>query len=275
MKNIIIPVDFSAYSMTACKTGAYIAQKTGAALHLLHVAQAPEDWEQMPVAQQQRFPEIEGNIVDAEIKLDRFSQNPIFHSLNVHMRIVGGVAYKQIIQYAEKHKMDLIIMGAHGVNESDGLFIGSTAQKVIRVAPCPVLSVKKNFKPVSLKKILFASDFEEAGLKESFKGIRNFATSLDAKVDYTYVNTPSRFVDSFTIEKRMKNFVTTSKNGKPNIFIHNDYNKEEGILNISKRVKANVLALVTHNRKGKSNYLLGVTETILFHSEIPVLSQVM
>lgn len=275
MKNILIPVDFSTFSITACKTGVYIAQKTKATLHLLHVAQAPEDWEKMAVSQQQRFPEIEGAIVDGEIKLDRFAQNPMFADLDVSIHIVGGTAYKQIVLFAEKHKMDLIIMGAHGISESDGLFIGSTAQKVVRIAPCPVLSVKKNFKPVSLKKVLFASDFEEDGLKDSFKSIKNFASGLDAKIDYAFVNTPSRFIDSTTIEKRMKNFASLPKNGKPSIFIHNDYNKEEGILNISKKMKANVLALVTHNRKGKSNYLLGVTETLLFHSEIPVLSQVM
>jgi hypothetical protein len=135
--------------------------------------------------------------------------------------------------------------------------------------------VKKNFKPVSLKKILFASDFEEAGLKDSFKAIRNFATGIEAKIDYAYVNTPSKFIDSNTIENRVKGFIAPSKNGKSSLFIHNDYNKEEGILNISKKLKSNVLALVTHNRKGKSNYLLGVTETLLFHSNIPVLSQVM
>jgi Universal stress protein UspA and related nucleotide-binding proteins len=275
MKSILIPVDFSPFSITACKTGAYIAEKTGATLHLLHIAQAPEDWEKMAVAQQQKYPQIEGAIVDGEIKLDRFAQNPLFGSLDVATHIYGGVAYKQIVAFAEKYKMDLIIMGAHGVSESDGLFIGSTAQKVIRIAPCPVLSVKKQFKPVSLKKIVFASDFEEEGLKESFKAIKTFATGINAKIDYAYVNTPHKFVDSTTIEKRVKNFVSNQSKTKPNLFIHNDYSKEEGILNISKKVKANVLALVTHNRKGKSNYLLGVTETLLFHSDIPVLSQVM
>ncbi len=275
MKNILIPVDFSPFSVTACKTGAYIASKTGATIHLLHIAQAPEDWEKMPVAQQQRHPQIEGAIVDGEIKLDKFAQHPMFNSLDVSTHIFGGIAYKQIISFAERHKMDLIIMGAHGVSESDGLFIGSTAQKVIRVSPCPVLSVKKHFKPVSLKKILFASDFEEEKMKESFKGIKNFASGINAKLDYTFVNTPNKFVDSTTIEKRIRTFAATQSKNRPNIFIHNDYSKEEGILNISKKLRANVLALVTHNRKGKSNYLLGVTETLLFHSEIPVLSQVM
>lgn len=275
MKNIVIPVDFSAFSVTACKTGAHIAQKTGAAIHLLYVAQAPEDWEKMPVMQQQRFPEIEANIVEGEIKLDKFAQNPMFQSLPVSYRVIGGIAHKQIVQFAEKYRMDLIIMGAHGVSESDGLFIGSTAQKVVRVAPCPVLSVKKHFKPVSLKKILFTSDFEEDGLKESFKSIRTLATGIDAKIDYAFINTPSGFVDTATIEKRVKGFIPTAKNGKPSLFIYNDYEKEEGILNVSKKLKSNVLALVTHNRKGKSNYLLGVTETLLFHSDIPVLSQVM
>jgi hypothetical protein len=54
----------------------------------------------------------------------------------------------------------LIVIGAHGVGESNNAFIGSTAQKVLRTTSCPVLSVKKDFKPSFIKKILFTSDFE-------------------------------------------------------------------------------------------------------------------
>lgn len=275
MKHILIPVDFSVFSSTACKTGAFIAKQNGATIHLLFIAQAPEDWAEMSVLQQQKYPEIEGNIVDGEIKLDRLAQHVMFRDVNVEIHIVGGVAYKKINEFATRHKMDLIIMGAHGSNESNSLFIGSTAQKVIRVAPCPVLSVKKDFKPVSMKKILFASDFESESMGESFRTVKNFSQSIGGKIDIAYINTPSQFLDTASIEKKMDEFSKVCSAPKINRFIYNDTTKEEGVINLGKRIKANVLALATHNRKGKRNYLLGVTETILFHSDLPVLSQVM
>ena len=68
MKNILIPIDFSVFSTSAAKTGAYIAKKTGAYVHLLNIASAPEDWEKISVSQQRKYPEIEQNMAEAEIK---------------------------------------------------------------------------------------------------------------------------------------------------------------------------------------------------------------
>lgn len=274
MKSILVPTDFSSFSTSALKTSAYIAQKTGASIHLLHVCPAPDDWNRMKVEQQQRFPEIEGRIVAAEMKVQKLAEDAIFKNVSVTTSVVGGSAYRQIVDYAADFKIDLIVIGAHGFNEAEGPFIGSTAQKVIRIAPCLVLSVKKNFKPTSLKKILFASNFQESKLKDAFKPIKNFAVDLKAHLDFAYINTPTHFQDSITTDQTLRDFNANQNDIRPNFFIHNDFSTEGGIINVSKKLKSNVVALVTHNRKGKSNYLMGVTETVLFHSDVPVLSKV-
>ena len=275
MKSILVPTDFSAFSRSAMKTAAYVAEKTGAAIHLFNVCQAPEDWNRLRVDQQQRFPEIEGRIVEAEIKIQKLAEDATFKGLNVITTVAGGTAHRQIMEYAEKFKIDLIVIGAHGANEAEGPFIGSTAQKIVRSAPCLVLSVKKNFKPSSLKKMIFAADFQDAQLKAPFRAIRNFAEEIGAHVDFAYINTPIHFLDSPTIDKSMRQFADTHRDLKPGLFVQNDYTTEGGIVNLATRVKAHMVALVTHNRKNKKNYLLGVTETVLFHSDLPVLSKVM
>lgn len=275
MKNILIPTDFSAFSKSAVRTGAYIAAKTGAKIHLLNICHAPEDWNRLSSEQKQRFPEIEGRITEAELKLEKLSKEPILSGIEVKMGVQGGSAYRKILDYAESSKIDLIVMGAHGLNEMEGPFIGSTAQKVLRVAPCLVLSVKKNFKPDTLKKIVFANNFEEPNLAKAFKSIKGFALDTGAKVDFVHINTPYNFHDTDNTEKSMREFAAPHHDLKPSFFIQNDYTTEAGIVNISKKIKANVISLITHNRKGRSSYLLGVTETALMHSDIPVLSQVM
>ena len=257
------------------RTGAYIASKTEVTIHLLNICQAPEDWNRLSATQMQRFPEIEGRIVESELRLQKIITEPMFSGLDVKISVMGGSAYRQIVDYAEKFKIDLIVMGAHGMNELEGPFIGSTAQKVVRVAPCLVLSVKKNFKPASLKRIVFASNYSEPNLVKSFKSIKTFAQDIGAKVDFVHINTPYNFHDTDTIEKTMREFAIPHRELKPSFFIQNDYTTEAGIVNISKKIKANMVALVTHNRKGRSNYMLGVTETVLLHAEMPVLSQVM
>jgi nucleotide-binding universal stress UspA family protein len=275
MKNILIPVDFSQHSLSAARTGCFIANKNDATIHLIHVVKAPEDWEILSEAQQNRNVEIKNKINEAERSAVDFAKLPIFENLTVIPRVFGGVPYKTILEYAVAYKTDLIIMGTHGISESSQLFIGSTAQKVIRDAGCLVLSVKKNFKPVSLNRILFASDFVEEGMKKSIKAVCNFAEDIDARLDFAFINTPAEFTDSLTIEKRMSSLQGIINPKKHKLFVHNDFYKDQGILNLSKKIKTNILALSTHNRKYKKNYQIGIAETMLFKTDMPVLSLVL
>jgi nucleotide-binding universal stress UspA family protein len=262
--------------MSAASTGAFIARKNDANIHLIHIVKAPEDWEVLTEAQQNRAPEIQSRIFDAEEKARNFTELPMFENLTVIPRVFGGVPYKTILDYAEKYKIDLIIMGAHGISETSTAFIGSTAQKVMRAAPCLVLSVKKDFKPVTLKRMLFVSDFGEASIKKPLKEMVSFAESIQAKIDFAFINTPAQFLDSDSLDKRLKQFeaVMHSKQ-KRKFFVHNDISRELGIINLCTKLKPNMIAIATHNRRYKANYQLGTTETLLFHSKQPILSAVL
>ncbi len=273
MKNILIPIDFSQHSESAARTGCSIAKKTNATIHLVHVVKAPEDWEILSEAQQNQNPEITGKIYRAEAKARDFANMPMFENLMVIPRVFGGVPYKSILDYAETYKANLIVMGAHGISESTQLFLGSTTQKIIRNAGCLVLSVKANTKSTSLSRILFASDFKEDS-KISIKAVCEFANALGARLDFAFINTPAEFCDSITIENRIKSLQGIFNPKKHKLFIHNDYYTDQGILNVSKKLKTNVLALATHNRKNKRNYQIGVTETMLYKTDMPLLSQV-
>ncbi len=275
MKNILIPIDFSQHSLSAARTGCFIAKKNDATIHLVHVVKAPEDWEILSESQQNRNTEIYHKISEAEEEARRFTKLPIFENLVVIPRIYGGVPYKTILEYAEAYKIDLIIMGAHGQSESAQLFIGSTAQKVLRDANCLVLSVKKNFKPTALNRILFASDFDGENVKKSVKKISEFADDMDARLDFAFINTPGEFTDSQTIDNRLSKLQGIINPKKHKLFVYNDYYKDQGIINISKKIRTNILALPTHNRKNKKKYQVGITETLLFKTDTPVLSLVM
>jgi nucleotide-binding universal stress UspA family protein len=256
MKDILVPIDFSPYSLSAAKAAAVIAIKCGSNVHLLHIADIPVGWDKQSVAQQQKYP---------------LFKLPIFKNCNVGTNVQGGVPVEQINIFAKRNKMTLIVMGVHGAGESELKFIGSTAQRVIRTAPCPVLGVKKNFNFGSLKKILFASDFDE-DVSGPVNSIKNLAYDFGANIDFAYVNTASHFVDDNTMQARMKNFVIVQKRVKFHTVIQNSNEKEEGILECAKKRNANMIGMVTHLRREKSSYLIGMTESILFKSKLPVLS---
>jgi nucleotide-binding universal stress UspA family protein len=271
MKNILVPIDFSAYSLSAAKAAAAIALKCGSNVHLLHIADIPVGWDKLSIAQQQKHPILEGRLVATETRLDKFASLPIFKNCNVGTNVQGGVPFEQINIFAKRNKITLIVMGVHGAGDSALKFIGSTAQRVIRTAPCPVLGVKKNYNFGSLKKILFASNFDE-DVRGPVNTIKNLASDFGANIDFAYINTANHFVDDDTIQAHMKNFVIMQKRVKFNTVIQNSNEKEAGIIECAKKRNANMITMVTHLRRGKSSYLMGVTENVLFHSKLPVLS---
>ena len=60
----------------------------------------------------------------------------------VKTAVVAGPPFRQIIRYAREHGVDLIVMGTQGLSGVDLLIMGSTAERVVRTAPCPVVSIR-------------------------------------------------------------------------------------------------------------------------------------
>lgn len=274
MKSILIPTDYSPYATAAIQTGIYLAKKTGAELFLLNIFDAPPDWNRIPVEQQQAHPEIEGRMVEAEIKMDKLTSDKIFKGTKVTGIVRPGVIREEILRFANLYKCDLVIMGAHGRGESQRYFIGSQAQKVLRTSPCPVLSIKKDFKAHSIKNVIFAADFEE-NLIKVFGKMSGFIKATGAKVHLVYINTPTQFRETSTMEKGMAKLVAAYPELKLKGHIHNAKELIGGLLEFAEMHKGDVVAKVTHERKHKPGYDIGVTESLLFKSKAPVLSVVM
>jgi nucleotide-binding universal stress UspA family protein len=61
---------------------------------------------------------------------------------NVEKRVVQGIPWEEIIHFADEEKMDMIVMGTYGRIGLDRLLFGNTAERVVRRAPCPVMTVR-------------------------------------------------------------------------------------------------------------------------------------
>lgn len=273
MKNIIIPVDFSEHARTAAETGAFLARRTYARLYLLHVVPGPENWGQLSVENRQKNPEVEARIVEATIRLEKFAKDRMFSGLNVVPQVKTGTADERIVSFALATNADLIVMGAHGTGDSDPAFVGSTAQKVLRVSTCPVLSVKTSFDPAKVKRILFPSDFEE-NATDALDFVTELAVAMNASVDLTFIDTPTDFLDTNVIEQRMANV----HHGKPGVvinrFVYNHREKDKGIVEAARKRGAGMIAMLTHDRRGKPAYSFGITESVLFLTDVAVLSAI-
>ena len=142
IRKILVPIDFSPQSKKAWAEAAQFAANHHAKLHLLHVIQnafhpmGPEPGLQ-PVGE--ILPELESGRCDllAEMAAE-------YPDAEAHCMVEVGSAYQNIVEHAEREGMDMIIMGSHGYSGLTHLILGSTAERVMRMAHCPVMIVKCN-----------------------------------------------------------------------------------------------------------------------------------
>lgn len=137
-QHILVPLDFSPYADQALEYAIELGQKLQARLTLLHVIHlTPLTMGDSVTAFPGTF--LEEIETDAE-QLMNASLGRLHHGgLSGETVIVHGVPFQAIIETAESRDVDLIIMGTHGRTGLTHVLMGSVSEKVVRLAPCPVL----------------------------------------------------------------------------------------------------------------------------------------
>ena len=149
LKRILVGTDFSEASTAALKYGVALAQAFRARLHLLHVA-GRQDVEVMVERQRVideflRDPDAPaaGRNAARELLRDLLPPGAGTAEVEYVLRASGaGGPYVEITRYARERDIDLIVVGTHGRGFIGHLLMGSVAEKLVRNAPCPVLTVR-------------------------------------------------------------------------------------------------------------------------------------
>lgn len=141
-QHFLVPIDLSEYANQALDYAITLAGKLGARVTLLHVIQPlPLGGVDMGVTLLTTyFQDLEAEIRhDMESLLERVTAA----GLEGDMVIVHGVPFHEIIEAAKTQEVDLIVMGTHGRTGFQHVLLGSVAEKVVRLAPCPVLVARQ------------------------------------------------------------------------------------------------------------------------------------
>jgi nucleotide-binding universal stress UspA family protein len=137
IKSILHPTDFSENARRAFELACALARDYGAKLLLLHVRPLPV----VPPTEIVEFPPEPGAYHDAlREKLEALKPDDP-RIVVERYRLVGDES-EEIVRFAEDKGCDLIVMGTHGRSGLGRLIMGSVAEKVLREAPCPVVTVK-------------------------------------------------------------------------------------------------------------------------------------
>ncbi|MFP4527871.1 MAG: universal stress protein [Candidatus Kapaibacterium sp.] len=141
--NILVPTDFSEQFRIAMNYAKELAASVDSTLHILHVIEPaimPGDAVFSPHA---KFVDVEKNIREnAEKNLAELKDELEGEKIKVKTELVYGQPSEKIIDYAKNNKLDLICIATHGVSGFEHFLFGSTTEKVLRKAPCPVIAVR-------------------------------------------------------------------------------------------------------------------------------------
>jgi nucleotide-binding universal stress UspA family protein len=137
---IMIPTDFSEYSRHALRYAITLAESFKAKLYLMHA------WELAVLVTQQSEAYTALNMVETrageEEALKRLTEEVRSRGIDAEPVFASGRAYSEIVRAAQQLEVDLIVIATHGRKGLSHLVFGSTAERVVRLAPCPVLTVK-------------------------------------------------------------------------------------------------------------------------------------
>jgi len=146
IKSILTPIDFSENASIIADAAIYIAGKFGASLHFVFVVQEFEDYSGFmspPVNMLNLKEEI---LVSAQLQMESFLKENKEKCKkagipSVESKVLSGDITEEILNYQQSNNCNLIVMGTHGYKGFERIIFGSIADKVVKNACCPVMTI--------------------------------------------------------------------------------------------------------------------------------------
>lgn len=141
VKKILVPIDFSENANRVIEYGAFAAKTFGAEMEAIFVAQTFQDYSEffephMPIIQFE-----EDLVASAKERMTTFLKENLDASVTCKGVVLSGDISETIIEYVKQHHVDLVVMGTHGYKGLEKVLFGSIAEKVVKMSPCPVLTI--------------------------------------------------------------------------------------------------------------------------------------
>ena len=142
IRRVLAPTDFSPASDIAFRYALHLAAREGAAIHLLHVVEEPIAAGSYPDGFYTYAPALRAQVIDEAIaRLNTVLGSCAIAGVETTTEVLVGKPARVIADVARERGTDLIVMGTHGRTGFAHLMLGSVAERVVRIAPCAVLTV--------------------------------------------------------------------------------------------------------------------------------------
>ena len=263
MHTLLVPTDFSENAKNALLYAIALAKAFGSRIVLLHTYQVP--------GRSDMFVSMD-SILTKNAQKDMLALRDLIpKTIPVDIQILKGHTVAAITEYAQQHRISLIVMGTQGKSALEEVFIGSVTGGVMRTTYTPILAIPEHFTFTSLRKIVFAMDGLKIEHEDSLFILKQLAEAFSAELvlfHYDEVNTLKKEVN-FELREWLPGVSLTVVNDSetPNV--------NESIKKIIHDRSADMLCMVRRkkNTVGFFERLFkdSVTTTQIFSSQVPLL----
>lgn len=305
-RNILVPLDFSPHSFKALRYAEALARQFGSRLHLLHVTEPiayPTDLGYAPVISGELETELQRGVRQ---RLDALLAEVKARGFAVEGSLRVGRPFAEIVEAAAADKVDLVVVTTHGFTGLKLVLLGSTAERVVRHSPCPVLVVRDQehefvkttagdetpradqeaAAPLALKRVLVPLDFsapsrQALAYASRLAGQFQAALLLVHVMELPYLDPSVTEIDTRAIEDATRQTAQeqlakvqalSRAAGLPvtsELLTGSPWNE---VADYARREAADLIVAGTHGYTGLKHALLGSTaERIVRHAPCPVL----
>lgn len=296
IQNILTTTDLSKDSIAGVRYAVALGKKVGAAVALLHVVQLPAP-RPMPGMRTLLLDPYNTEVTKyARVRLKALAMRESKADLYATPLLRTGNPFRGIIAAARKGAVDLIVIATHGHTGVRRVLLGSTAERVVRHAPCPVLTVPTRItgrltgkpSPLQLKKILVPIDFSKVS-EDALPWAIFLAGEFEAELILLHV--VEKFPSDYLLGPELMNHVITPlmkegeavlkalagglsevSGGRVSVVVREGKPFEE-ICRTAQKLSADLITLTTHGYTGLKRVWLGSTaERVVRHASCPVLA---
>ena len=270
---ILFPTDFSDCADAALEYAVLTAKKYKASLEFLYVDEATYLLNPMGPYGDNDLHQLSDNVTSyADKKLDDTIQR-LHHGVVGHKHVVIGRPYYQIVETARSIKADMIIMGTHGESGINAI-IGSNAERIVRQAPCPVMTIRQKRDANHICRMLIPVDFSDM-CRQTMKQIIAYARDFACELTLVYVSVSHKNETEKGIQDDFERFL--SRIDITGVIYRTmmvkAHTEGAGIIECAVKNEIDVIAMGTHGRTGLKRVLMGsVTSEVVNNSPVPVVT---
>ena len=255
---ILVPTDFSEHAQKAIETAEILAKPLGASIHLLHVLHLPVQavTPEMAVVPVGFWQDLRSH---AERKLDESRKAIESHGVRCATEVIEDIPGFAIAAAAKRTNADLIVMGSRGLTGIKHAILGSVAERTVRSAPCPVLTVKQDgggalrLRTILVHAYYVPIELEQFLIQQGDPVLERLSESVTKDLEKILTGLQDAGISSEYLASR----------GAP----------ERLIVDLAKQKHADLIVMGTHGRRGLTHLLLGsVAERVVRTAECPVMT---